>query len=229
MLHLIPIPIAEDALHTVPAYLHSIISSITFWVVEDLRTARRFLKSIDKAIDIDACTFVVIDKHKGVDATAIVKAFTENKTVGLVSEAGCPAVADPGSDIVALAHLHNVKVVPHIGPNSILLALMASGLHGQRFTFNGYLPPKNPELKQVVKNIELDSSKNNCTQIFIETPYRNNQLLAELLQTCKGTTMLCVALGITSAAEKIETKTITAWKKNTPTLPKEPAIFLIQG
>jgi 16S rRNA (cytidine1402-2'-O)-methyltransferase len=227
MLHLIPVPIADNALHTLPQYLLELIPAINFWVVEDLRTARRFIKSVNKEYNIDASTFVVLDKHKDVDTNTIKQAFDKKIAVGLLSESGCPAIADPGSHIVALAHQMQVKVIPHIGPSSLLLALMASGMQGQKFYFHGYLPAKNPALKEQLKIIENNSFKENCTQLFIETPYRNNFLLDTILQTCKSSTLLTIATDISGTAEFIATKPISDWKKLNPNLEKLPTVWCL--
>ena len=227
MLHIIPTPLAAEAIHTIPQYLFPIIKGIRIWFVEELKTARRFLKAVDKNFDIDACTFYIINEHDQQDIEFARKYFSENISIGLLSEAGCPAVADPGSRLVALAQEMDVQVVPHVGPNSLLLALMASGFNGQKFTFNGYLPIKNPERNKAIKKLESDCLQNNCTQIFIETPYRNNQIVEEILNTCNGNLKLCIALNITDKNEWIKTKTINDWKKDKKDLHKQPAVFLL--
>jgi 16S rRNA (cytidine1402-2'-O)-methyltransferase len=229
MLHLIPTPLAENALHTIAPYLHPIISSISIWCVEDVRTARRFLKVIDKSIDIDTLTFIVVNKDTKLDVATLTNVFTAGKTVGLMSEAGCAAVADPGSNVVALAQQLHVKVVPHLGPNSILMALMGSGFNGQKFMFHGYLPIKNPDRTKAIKQLEADSIGQNCTQLFIETPYRNNQMLQEMLATCKPSTKICVAMNLTAADEFIATKTVADWKKSSVDLHKKPVVFVLMG
>jgi 16S rRNA (cytidine1402-2'-O)-methyltransferase len=151
----------------------------------------------------------------------------ENKNVGIISDAGCPGVADPGQSLIAIAHEMNVTVKPLVGPNSILLALMASGMNGQQFQFVGYLPVKNPEREKLIRQLELESEKKNCTQIFIETPYRNNQLFETILKICKPSTKFCIAADLTSPQESIRTMTVEEWKKNRPELHKHLAIFLI--
>jgi 16S rRNA (cytidine1402-2'-O)-methyltransferase len=225
MLHLIPTPLAENALHTIASYLHPIISSIKIWCVEDVRTARRFLKSIDRLIEIDSLTFYLVSKDSALDTAALIKHFAAKDIVGLMSEAGCAAVADPGADVVALAQQHGVKVVPHMGPNSILMALMGSGMNGQKFMFHGYLPIKNPDRSKAIKKLEADSLSQNCTQLFIETPYRNNQMMEEIVNVCNANTKVCIAMNLTADDEMILTKSITEWKKSKPDLHKKPVVF----
>jgi 16S rRNA (cytidine1402-2'-O)-methyltransferase len=229
MLHLIPTPLADNALHTIAPYLHPIISAIKIWCVEDVRTARRFLKAIDKSIDIDAITFVLVNKDTVLDVQLLTNIFTAGKTVGLMSEAGCAAVADPGSDVVALAQQLHIKVVPHLGPNSILMALMGSGFNGQKFMFHGYLPIKNPDRTKAIKQLEADSIVQHCTQLFIETPYRNNQMLQEMLGVCRPNTKICVAMNLTAADEYIVTKSVADWKKTEIDLHKKPVVFVLMG
>jgi 16S rRNA (cytidine1402-2'-O)-methyltransferase len=229
LLHLIPTPLAENALHTIAPYLHPIISSIKIWCVEDVRTARRFLKSIDKSIDIDSLTFYLVNKDTALQTKEISNHFTANEVVGLMSEAGCAAVADPGSDVVALAQKLNVKVIPHLGPNSILMALMGSGFNGQKFMFHGYLPIKNPDRSKAIKKLEADSLAQNCTQLFIETPYRNNQMMEEMLTVCSPSTKICIAMNLTGEDEKIVTKTVADWKKNKFDLHKMPVVFVLMA
>ncbi len=229
MLHLIPTPLAENALHTIAPYLHPIIAEIKIWCVEDIRTARRFLKSINKSIDIDTLTFYIVNKDTPVDVQQLTAHFNANQIVGLMSEAGCAAVADPGSDVVALAQKCNMQVVPHLGPNSILMALMGSGFNGQKFTFHGYLPIKNPDRKLAIKKLETESIANNCTQLFIETPYRNNQMLEEIISTCHASTKICIAMHLTGQDELIKTKTVAEWKKTTIDLHKKPVVFVLMG
>jgi 16S rRNA (cytidine1402-2'-O)-methyltransferase len=228
-LHLIPTPLAPESTHTILPYLHPIIKSLKVWCVEDLRTARRFLKSIDKAIDIDSLTFYVVNEHEKNDIEKVRVHFLKGEDVGLLSDAGCPAVADPGSDLVWAAQTMGVKIMPHIGPNSILLALMASGFNGQAFTFNGYLPVKNPERGKALQAIEQKSINQNCTQIFIETPYRNNQMLEDIIKNCDNETRLCIAVDINAPTQQILSTTIGNWKHKKIDFNKRPAVFLIMG
>jgi len=226
-LYLIPIPIADAALYTLPAEISTHTLQIQHYFVENLRTARRFLKSLHSSIIIDNLSFSEIDKHEGADLSLLRKWLKEGHNVGVLSEAGCPGIADPGADLAKVAHGMNATVVPLTGPNSLILALMASGLNGQQFCFNGYLPVKDPERSQAIKSLEALSRKENQTQLFIETPYRNDALLADLLKHCQDNTRLCVAKNITAADAYIKTKTIAEWRKDTPALGKAPAVFLL--
>ncbi len=228
MLHLIPTPIAENNLLYVHPQMHQTITSIKIWCVEELRTARRFLKAVNREINIDELTFFVVNKQQLVDEEKIAKYLQSKQDVGLLSEAGCPAVADPGSSVVALAHKHKVPVMPHVGPNSILLALMGSGMNGQRFQFLGYIPIKNPERTAQIKALEAESAAKRCTQIFIETPYRNLSLLEELIKHCNPQTRLCVAANLQMENQIIVSQTIAKWRQQ-PELPihKIPTVFCL--
>lgn len=213
-----------------PCNLKDIISHIDYFIVENIRNARRFLKKIDKNINIDILNFFVLNKNTQINDLNdfLMPAFSGND-IGLISEAGLPCIADPGSKIVNLAHQFNIKVVPVSGPSSIFMALMASGLNGQNFAFNGYLPINKSERTSKIKNLELRSEKENQSQIFIETPYRNNQLLNDILSTCRGNTMLGIAAEISTENEFIKTLTIAEWKKIKPDLNKKPTIFILQA
>lgn len=226
-LYLVPITIAENALHTLPAEVYTHTATLQYYFVENVRTARRFLKSLHKELVIDEMHFSEIDKHNGADIALLKKWLNEGKQVGVMSEAGCPGIADPGAELAGIAHSIGAKVVPLTGPSSIILSLMSSGLNGQSFAFNGYLPIKDPARTQKLKALEAHSKKENQTQIFIETPYRNNQFLDELLKQCQGNTRLCVAVNVSSEDSYIKTKTINEWKQQKPELPKAPAVFLL--
>ncbi len=228
-LYLIPIPVADGAIHTLPAEVTTHTANILHYFVENIRTARRFLRSLHPTLVIDSLQLSEIDKHTGADIGLLKTWLKEGKKVGLMSEAGCPAIADPGSNLVAIAHQMGARVVPLTGPNSIILSLMASGLNGQSFAFIGYLPLKETDRIKKIKEIEAHSVKEKQTQIFIETPYRNTHLLANLLKVCNPRTRLCIALNITADDEYIKTKTITEWKEKIPALPKLPAVFLMLG
>lgn len=228
-LYLIPITIAEGALHTLSTEVLTVTSHLKYYFVENIRTARRFLKSIHPEIVIDDLHFSEIDKHNGPDIYTFKDWLKKGYDIGIMSESGCPGIADPGSKLVQAAHAMNSAVIPLTGPSSIVLALMASGLNGQNFAFNGYLPVKNPARAQKIKELVQISAKESQTQIFIETPYRNNQLLDELLKNCNGHNRLCIAHNITSANAYIKTQTIIEWKKSNYTIPKDPTVFLIQA
>jgi len=228
-LFLIPTTLGDTSIERVlPPDLTQLISSIPVFIVENLRTARRFLKKVNPAIVIDDLTFFELNQHT--DKKEISRFLEPNRQgfdIGIISEAGCPGIADPGADVVRIAHIRNIQVVPLVGPSSILLALMASGMSGQNFAFNGYLPIKNPEKAAQIKMLENRMQTEGQTQIFIETPYRNAQLLDELLKNCDPQTMLCIAVDITLDTEFIRCKPVSYWKTNIPDIQKRPAIFMI--
>lgn len=226
-LYLIPIPIAEGKNETLSETVKATLPNIRHYFVENIRTARRFIKSVYKEANIDALQFSLIDKHNGADMTLLKKWISEGITIGVMSESGCPGIADPGADLVAVAQSLNVKIVPLVGPSSIFLALMASGLNGQQFCFHGYLPVKEPARTNQIKSLEHNSQQFHQTQIFIETPYRNHTLLSDLLKTCKASTRLCIAYNITADDALIQTKSIKEWKDVKPELEKQPCIFLL--
>jgi len=227
ILYLIPIPISEGNLESLSPAIKNIIPEVTHYFVEDVRTARRFIKSIVPETVIDNLTFLEINKHQEADFSQLKRWLEQGYAVGVMSESGCPGIADPGADVVAYAQQLNVKVVPLVGPSSLLLALMASGFNGQSFCFNGYLPVKEPQRSKEIKALELQSKRLHQTQIFIETPYRNNHLLQDFLKYCTETTKLCIAFNITASDQFIKTQTIKQWKQAVPTLSKAPCIFLI--
>lgn len=226
-LFLIPVPIAEHALHTLPAEVATTTRELRYFFAENARTSRRFLKLLHPDLVIEELQFSEIDKHNGPDLGLLKKWLSEGKSVGLMSEAGCPGIADPGSELVAVAHQAGAVIRPLTGPNSMMLALMASGLDGQRFAFHGYLPVKDPARSTRIKALETLSAKEQQTQLFIETPYRNNALLADLLKTCAATTRICIAQNLSGEKEYIRTATVAQWKKQLPELEKSPAVFLM--
>jgi 16S rRNA (cytidine1402-2'-O)-methyltransferase len=205
---------------------------LKYLAVENVRTTRRYLKMIDPAVDIDSITFFEWDKHalpSGPELDRYLKPALEGHDMGILSEAGCPGIADPGQLIVAAAHRQGIRVIPLTGPNSIFLALMASGMNGQNFRFHGYLPIEDADKKKYVQYIERESIQRKETQMFMETPYRNNKLFPVLLRSLQPCTLLCVAANISSPNEFIRTKSVQAWTKEIPDLHKQPAIFLILG
>jgi len=216
----------EEGMQSVPSYITEIVKQCQVFFVENERTARRYLKILAKEIIIDNYEWFKIDTNDKT-ADSFRKKIKEEKAIGIISEAGCPGIADPGQQLVAIAHEMNVEVKPLVGPNSILLALMASGMNGQQFRFAGYLPIRDHERNKAIKDLETDSVRRNSTQIFIETPYRNNQMMEALCKNCNPSTMLCVAVGLTGQNEWIKTRTIAEWKKNKPDIHKRPAIFLL--
>ena len=211
-----------------PVYNNTLLSAIKYFIVEDVRTARRFLKKCDPAFNIDELTFFVLNKHTSpADLQSFIQPLKQGSDVGLLSEAGCPAIADPGADVVALAQLANIQVIPLVGPSSVLLALMASGFNGQSFAFNGYLPIQENEKVKTLKMLERRIYAESQTQIFIETPYRNMKTLADILSVCQPETKLCIAADITLSTEYIKTKSVQGWKNNLPDLNKRPCIFIL--
>lgn len=230
-LYLIPNTLGESPIEfNLPADNIALIKSMKYFIVENERTARRFLKRVDKDIDIDELTFFLLDKYtRREDLPRYLNPIKAGQSIGIISEAGCPGVADPGADVVKLAHEKNIRIIPLIGPSSILLSMMASGLNGQSFTFHGYLPLKKGETAKTIKGIEEISIRDNQTQIFIEAPFRNDKLLEDLISACKPSTRLCIACDITLESEFIKTKTIAQWKEKQPKLHKRPTIFLLQG
>jgi 16S rRNA (cytidine1402-2'-O)-methyltransferase len=226
--YLIPSLLHEEGMRSIPSYITDIVKQCTVLFVENERTARRFLKKLDKDIVIDNYEwFTITNDNPNTDSFR--KKIKEEKTIGIISEAGCPGIADPGQQLVAIAQELNIEIKPLVGPNSILLALMASGMNGQQFRFAGYLPVKNPERNNAIKELESESAKKNCTQIFIETPYRNNQLMEALLLICQPLTKVCIAVDLTGSTELIKTKTVGEWRKSKPDFHKRPAIFLLQA
>ena len=229
-LYLIPVTLGQTSVERVlPAYNVEVIRGIRHFVVEDIRSARRFLRLADPTFPIDDSVFYEMGKHSDVKLFASYMApLKEGHPVGVISEAGCPAVADPGSDIVDIAQRRGVKVVPLSGPSSMIMALMGSGMNGQNFAFNGYLPVDPADRAKRIKSLESRSWTEGQTQIFIETPYRNHKMFQSLLATLRPQTRLCVAAGITTRDEYIHTHTVQEWKRATlPDFSKVPAIFLI--
>lgn len=229
-LYLIPVTLGDTPISNVlPTYNKEIILSIRHFIVEELRTARRFLKAVEKSIDIDALTFYEMGKHADASRfSQYLDPLRKGLPVGVISEAGCPAVADPGADVVAIAQREGLRVVPLVGPSSILLAVMASGFNGQSFAFHGYLPIDAGARSKRLKQLESRSAAEHQTQLFIETPYRNEKLMADLLATCNPQTKLCIAAGLTTEQGYVRSQSIRDWKKNgLPQISKIPTIFAI--
>ena len=220
---------AEDAVESIPAYIIASVKNCQVIFAENERTARRFLKRMCKEIVIDDFEWYAIHKAEQEQVKNFKEKIRERKNIAIISEAGCPGIADPGQILVHEAQKMNEIVKPLVGPNSILLALMASGLNGQHFSFIGYLPIDQHERIKKIKQLEEESIKTGVTQIFIETPYRNNKMLETILQACNSTTQLCIAAELTSPNEWIKTKTIADWKKEKPDLHKIPVIFLLMA
>ena len=229
IVYLIPSLLDENGIHTIPPYITDAVKSCQVFFVENERTARRFLKQLWKEMVIDNYEWFTIHKTEEEAIRIFKQKMKEGKTIGIISEAGCPGIADPGQLLVAAAQEMHVEVKPLVGPNSILLALMASGMNGQQFHFLGYLPIDNQQRMQAIKELENESKKKNCTQLFIETPYRNNQLIEVILKTCSPSTRLCIAADITGEKEWIKTKPVAEWKKEKIDIHKRPAIFLLSA
>ena len=227
-LFLIPNTLGDSNIHgELPSEVIARIKNIKIFASENPKNTRRFLKQIDKSIVLEELTFLELNEHSDRKAVEACLPYLEKEDVGIISEAGCPGIADPGAELVALAHRKAIQVVPLVGPSSILLALIASGCNGQHFSFNGYLPVKSPERNKALKNFERQSQAENRTQIFIETPYRNLKLFEEMLQVLHPQTLLSIACDITTENEYIRTMSIQDWKKQKPDINKRPAIFLI--
>jgi 16S rRNA (cytidine1402-2'-O)-methyltransferase len=216
-LYLIPSFLDEHALQPIPPYVLEAVKECRVFFVENERSARRYLKALWKEMVIDDYEWFTIHKAEQEVKTAFMQKLKEGKTIGLISEAGCPGVADPGQLLTAAAHQAGATIRPLVGPSSILLALMASGMNGQQFRFCGYLPVDSGGRTKAIRDIETESQQKDCTQIFIETPYRNNQLLETLLQACHPSTRLCIAVNLTAPSEFIRTRTIAEWKEGAGT------------
>ncbi|MFV0540008.1 MAG: SAM-dependent methyltransferase [Aestuariibaculum sp.] len=228
-LFLIPTTLGDNnPLDVLPITVKQIIDQTDTFIVENEKTARRFIKKISPEKPQPSLHFFLLNKFTDINSLPnFLVPCNEGVNIGLLSEAGCPGIADPGADIVNLAHKNNIKVIPLVGPSSILLAMMSSGMNGQSFTFNGYLPIEKNERKKELKHLERLSFEYNQSQIFIETPYRNNKLLEDLSLILDKNTLVCVACDITLQTEFIKTQPAQAWKKNTVNLHKRPAIFII--
>ena len=227
VVYLIPSLLHEEGLQSIPPYLTDAVKKCNVFFVENERTARRYLKKLWKEMVIDNYEWFTIHKTEEEAINIFRQKLKEGKTIGIISEAGCPGIADPGQLLVAAAQEMDIEVKPLVGPNSILLALMASGMNGQQFHFAGYLPIDNQQRMQAIKELENESKKKDCTQLFIETPYRNNQLIEVILKTCNPSTRLCIAVDITGEKEWVKTKSVGEWKKEKVDIHKRPAIFLL--
>ena len=227
-LYLIPNLLGETPIErTIPDDVVHIIKNIKVFATENVKNTRRYLKKIDKAINIDELVFLDLNEHSNIKDIETYLPYLTNQDMGIISEAGCPGIADPGAELVALAHKHDYQVIPLVGPSSILLALMASGANGQNFSFNGYLPIAKPERIKTLKTYEKQSATENRTQLFIETPYRNMQLFEDMITTLSPTTRLTIAGDITTENEYIKTMLIKDWKHVKPDINKRPTIFVL--
>ena len=228
-LYLIPVTLGDTSIEKVlPSYNKEIILGLKHFIVEDVRSARRFLKKVERSINIDELSFYTLNKHTSAEEiSGYLKPLLGGESMGVISEAGCPAVADPGADVVAIAQRKNLKVVPLVGPSSIILSVMGSGFNGQSFAFHGYLPIDPSERIKRIKVLEQRIYSENQTQLFIETPYRNNKMMEDIVKNCRPQTKLCIAANITCEDEYIKTKTVKEWQGKLPDLSKIPCIFLI--
>lgn len=228
--YLIPSFLDESANDSLSPAVLNAVKQCQIFFVEDARTARRFLKSIWKEMVIDDYEWELANKDNVNDPSLIAsfqKAIRSGKKIGIISEAGCPGVADPGQALVHLAHKEKARVIPIVGPSSILLAIMACGMSGQQFRFLGYLPIDRVQRSKAIREMEQEAQRKQCTQVFMETPYRNNQMLEALMETCQPNTLLGIAANITGSNEFIRTATIAEWKKKLPDLHKQPVIFTL--
>ncbi|MDR0745789.1 MAG: SAM-dependent methyltransferase [Mediterranea sp.] len=228
-LYLIPVTLGDTSVEKVlPSYNKEVILNIRHFIVEDVRSARRFLKKIERDIDIDALTFYTLNEHTSPEVLSdYLKPLIDGESMGVLSEAGCPAIADPGADVVAIAQRKGLKVIPLVGPSSIVLAIMGSGFNGQSFAFHGYLPVDSGERAKKLKMLEQRAYTEKQTQLFIETPYRNHKMVEDILQRCRPQTRLCIAANLTCEGEYIKTGTIKEWQDHVPDLSKLPCIFLL--
>ncbi len=228
-LYLIPTPLGETGFDSgLPATNHHILDSIDIYIVEELRTARRFLKRAGISKSIDSLVFHELNEHTAIeDASGYLDEAYKGANIGLLSDAGLPCIADPGNIVVKQAHTKGIEVIPLVGPSSLMLALMASGMNGQNFIFHGYLPVNSTERTTALKALERDISQNRRTQIFIETPYRNMAMLESIIKSCHPETVLCIATDLTLDTQYISTRLVRQWKNNPPGLHKRPAVFLL--
>jgi 16S rRNA (cytidine1402-2'-O)-methyltransferase len=230
ILYLIPTTLGEtgETMDVIPVKVNQIINTIDEYIVENEKSARHYLKKIGIKKPLQEIILHPLNQHtEAKNLSTYLNSIAVGKNIGIISEAGCPGVADPGAEVVKQAHYRNIKVVPLVGPSSILLALMASGFNGQSFTFNGYLPKERGERIKKIKDLERLAQQKDQTQLFIETPYRNTHLVDDILSTCDSKTMLCIACDITLPSEFIKTKSISEWKKQIPEINKRPTIFLL--
>ena len=228
-IYLVPVLLGgEDYRAVIPEKVIAITKNLRFFIVENLRSARRYLRLIDNEFPIDSSTFFELSEHTAdKDVGHFLDPVINGSDIGLMSEAGMPGIADPGNKIISLAHKKGIRVIPLSGPSSILMALISSGMNGQQFCFNGYLPVKQEERAARLRDLEK-KSREGFAQVFIETPYRNNRLIESIIATCKNDTLLCIAADITLPSESIVTKSISEWKKNLPSLNSRLVVFVLQ-
>ena len=228
-LYLIPVTLGDTPVDQVlPSYNRDVVVQLRHFIVENVRSARRFLRQTDRTFPIDDCTFYEMGKHADEHLFAqYLQPLRSGTSMGVISEAGCPAVADPGANVVAIAHRQGLRVIPLSGPSSMIMAVMGSGLNGQSFAFNGYLPVKPDERIKALRKLEQRIYNEDQTQLFIETPYRNGKMVEDILATCRPQTKLCIAANLTCEGEYVKTRTVKEWKGKVPDLSKIPCIFLL--
>lgn len=227
-LHLLPTLLSADHYEVIPQAVSGAINELDYFLVENIRTARRYISGLNLGVDISSLNFEVVDKNTPQEVIdTLLKPVENGISAGIMSESGCPGIADPGARIVARAHQRSIKVIPYPGPSSIFMGLMASGFNGQRFSFHGYLPIDKRDRAKALLELENESRKNNQTQIFIETPYRNMQMLEAIIANCSQSTRLCIARDITGKEELVRSASISEWKKINVSLHKVPAVFLL--
>lgn len=228
-LYLIPVSLDEETpiTTTLPHDAIEIIKRLTVFIVENEKTARAYLKKVGILTPQKELTIVLHSKKDRLPLSQYFKLFDNTDEIGLMSEAGCPGIADPGAEVIREAHRRNIEVFPFVGPSSILMALMSAGFNGQQFTFVGYLPIDKADRIKRIKDLEMVSEKYNITQIFIETPFRNNHLFDDVVKNCKGSTSLSIGVDITGANQSLKTLTIDQWRENKPELHKRPAVFVL--
>lgn len=228
-LYLIPTTLgSETTHHIIPAEVAQLAIRLRSFAVEDIKSARRYLRKLDREFPIDESRFFVINKRSTAeDVMPIIRLLLSGEDVGVISEAGCPGIADPGAELVAVAHQHEIHVHPLVGPSSILLTLIASGFNGQQFAFHGYLPKDRKERVRKIKDLEFNSRKSGVTNLFMETPFRNNNMIEDLLNELMDDTLLCIGSDLTNPNERIQTMTVAEWREKAYDLNKIPAIFAI--
>ena len=229
LVHLIPSVMSEDGYDSIPPSVHAAVRACSVFFVENERSARRYLKRIWPGMVVDDLQWHPMDPEDTTLRGKLKAHLEAGRQVGVVSDAGCPGVADPGQALVAMAHEMGAAVLPHAGPSSILLALMASGMNGQKFRFNGYLPTDRVQRAKALRELEAESHRNGETEIFIETPYRNDAMREAVIQSCRGTTRLCIAVDVGSADGWVRTLTVSQWKREDVSMHKRPAVFLISA
>ena len=227
-IYLIPTTLADHTLYTLPSYVTETISHVRIFLVEEVKYAQQFLKKINMQFPIAECTFHLLNEHTSRQEIEPLFKKILGQDFGIISESGCPCIADPGADIVLLAHQNNIEVIPLVGPSSILLALMASGLNGQNFAFHGYLPKEKEARRKKIKELENRSFHEQQTQIVMEAPYRNQNLFEDILSSCHSGTLLCIACDLTNTGQYIKTYPVKMWRNQNPPINKRPALFLIQ-